>query len=412
MIDEQTVASEAEAPEQFLKALVESPDGDAFLACMQCGTCSGSCPLGYAMEYPPRRIILEARYGSLDRLVSSPSVWMCVGCYTCSLRCPREIELADVLWPALRDRAMQLGKDLPAELQDTFQSIYKYGNSLGKSPRQRLAWADGLDVPVRDLSKEPEPVDVLWLVGDYPSYYPRNQVVARGFARILHALGVKFGVLGREEKALGECDGLAGEQGLFETLVESNKEALAKQRFKKIVMLDPHGYRALEKYYPRFGVKYPAEHYTTFLADRLDALRPLLTKPVEATITYHDNCCVGRRYSCFDQPRAVLSAIPGVKLVEMARNRENSLCCGGGSGGMWLDAHVTEHGGKRLSDERVAMAAEAGADVLAVSCPYELSRFEDSAKVAGLEGRLAVRDVIELLAQSMDLGQGAEKETS
>jgi Fe-S oxidoreductase len=169
--------------------------------------------------------------------------------------------------------------------------------------------------------------------------------------------------------------------------------------------LDPHAYRALHAFYPRFGAWYPVQHYTMFLADRLEQLRPLAVKPIEATVTYHDNCCVGRRCECYDPPRSLLQLIPGLKLVEMVRHRDNALCCGGGGGGMWLDGHIVAHGGHRLSDERVRQAADAGAGTLAVSCPYELSRFEDAAKVAGLEGKLQVRDIIELLAESLDLGE-------
>jgi Fe-S oxidoreductase len=142
-----------------------------------------------------------------------------------------------------------------------------------------------------------------------------------------------------------------------------------------------------------------------FLAERLEQLRPLVVKPVAATVTYHDNCCVGRRCGCYDPPRSLLQLIPGIKLVEMERHHDNALCCGGGGGGMWLDGHIVAHGGHRLSDERIRQAGDTGADTLAVSCPYELSRFEDAAKVTGLEGRLQVRDIIELLAESMDLGE-------
>jgi Fe-S oxidoreductase len=313
--------------------------------------------------------------------------------------------LADALWPALRDAGMQQGIQPPAELQETLKNLLKYGNVLGKSPRQRMDWAKDLDVRVLDLSVEPRPVEVLWLVGCYPSYYPRNQLVARAFARILTEMGITWGVLGTKEKAIGECDRLFGEEGLFETLVEANRKLLDKHEFEKLVVLDPHAFRALQNFYPRFGAWYPVQHYTTFLAERLDQLRPLLIKTVETTVTYHDNCCTGRRCGCYDPPRALLEMIPGVKLVEMARNRDNALCCGGGGGGMWLDAHIVAHGGERLSDQRVAQAAETGADTLAVSCPYELSRFEDAAKVIGLEGRLKTRDIIELLAESMDLGE-------
>ncbi len=357
--------------------------------------CTGSCPLGDVMQYPPRQMILQSRSGCMDEVLNSPSLWMCVGCYTCSRRCPRSIELADGLWPAMRDKAMQSGIQPPAELQAAFQAIFKYGNSLGESPRKRMAWAEKLDVPVRDLSKEHARVEVLWLVGDYPAYYPRNRAATRAFARILTALSVRWGVLGNKERAVGECDRMVGEEGLFESLVDANRQLLAEQHFEQIVVQDPHSYRALEQYYPRFGVKYPVEHSTTFLASRLEQLKTLIAKPVEATVAYHDNCCVGRRYGCFEPPRALLAAIPGVKLVEMEHHHEDSLCCGGGGGGMWLDAHIAAQGGQRLSDRRVREAAAAGADCLAVACPYELSRFEDSAKVAGLEGKLVVRDIVE-----------------
>ncbi len=391
----------------FLEQLASTVEGESPLGCMQCGLCVASCPLGHAMEYPPRKILLRAAAGHIDLLLKSPSVWMCVGCYLCSFRCPRGIELTDGLWPALRDRAMQAGIQPPSELQEALRNLLRYGNVLGKSPRQRLQWAEGLDVPVLDLSKQPQPVEVLWIVGDYPSYYPRNQRVARALARILTVLGVRWGVLGAKESAMGECR-MFGEEGLFETLVEKNRQVLQSQQFEKIVFSDPHDLQAFQHYYPRYGIRKPAEHYVTFLADRLSELKGRIVRSLEAVVTYHDNCCVARRCRCFEPPRALLEAIPGLKLVEMERNRDDALCCGGGAGGMWLDAHIEAHGGYRLSNERIKMAARTGAQILAVSCPFELSRFEDAAKVTGLEGKIQVRDIIELLAEAMDL---AEKET-
>lgn len=390
---------------ELLERLGKLDSGKSPLGCMQCGLCAATCPLGPAMEFPPRKLILQASAGNLDKVLASPALWMCVACYACSKRCPRGIELTEDLWPALRDAAMQEGFQPPAELQETFQNVFKYGNVLGKSPRRRMDWAKDLDVRVLDLSREPRPVDVLWLVGCYPSYYPRNQVVARAFARILTELGVSWGVLGAKEKAVGECDRMFGEEGLFESLVEDNRQLFDQCDFGKLVVLDPHAYRALESFYPRFGASYPVQHYTMFLAEHIEQIKPLIVKPVEAVVTYHDNCCVGRRCGCYDPPRELLELIPGVKLVEMARNRDDSLCCGGGGGGMWLDGHIVANGGQRLSDERVRQAVATGANTLAVSCPYELSRFEDAAKVTGLEGQLDVRDIIELLAQSMDLGE-------
>lgn len=403
MIQAGTKAAEEGRTLTLLEEVLASPDGESVLGCMQCGVCSGSCPYGEVMKYPPRQIIQEAIAGRDADLISSPSVWMCVGCYTCAKRCPRGIDLTDVVWPALRDQALQRGIQPPTELRVAFQNLYLYGNLLGVSPRKRLDWAKDLDVTVRDLSRQPEPVEILWLVGCYPSYYPRNQVVSRAMARLLTAMGVRWGVLGKDEKSLGDCDRLFGEEGLFELLVENNHKLFRQYQFDKLVLTDPHGFRALQKFYPRYGVQIPAQHYTMYLAEKVDQLRPLLVRPIEVTVTYHDNCCVGRRCECYEPPRELLRLIPGLKLVEMPRNREIALCCGGGGGGMWLDGHIVEHGGRRLSDERVLEAASTGAKILAVSCPFELSRFEDSIKVTGLEGKLVVRDIIELLAESMGL---------
>ena len=131
---------------EVLEQIGKGGDAKSPLGCMQCGLCAASCPLGEFMEFPPRKLILQINAGNLDKVLASPSLWMCVGCYLCSHRCPRDIELTDGLWPALRDRAMQQGFQPPAELQETFQNIFKYGNALGKSPRQRLDWAKDLEV--------------------------------------------------------------------------------------------------------------------------------------------------------------------------------------------------------------------------------------------------------------------------
>jgi Fe-S oxidoreductase len=139
----------------------------------------------------------------------------------------------------------------------------------------------------------------------------------------------------------------------------------------------------------------------TFLAEHLGQIKPLLHKKLNYVITYHDSCCLGRHNGFYEEPRALLQAIPGVKLVEMVHHRENSLCCGGGGGGMWLDAYYKSKGLERLSERRVKEAIATGADVLAVSCPYEVSRFEDALKVLGYDQKMMVRDVGELLDESM-----------
>jgi Fe-S oxidoreductase len=143
------------------------------------------------------------------------------------------------------------------------------------------------------------------------------------------------------------------------------------------------------------------QHYTQFLAERLDQLKPLLTREVKATATYHDPCYLGRANGVYDEPRALLHAIPGLELVEMSHSRSASLCCGGGGGGMWMDGFHWELAQVRLSEWRVREAVATGAGLLAVACPYEPPRFEDAAKTVPQAGSLVVRDIAEILSEAM-----------
>jgi len=372
-----------------------------FYPCIQCGMCGGSCPLGHAMDYTPRRVIHLAREGLLDDVLRSTTPWLCVSCYTCTARCPGDLKITDVLFPALRDAAMAAGVQPPPEMKKALDNTYRYGNPFGEGVRKRLEWTRAAGVPVPVISQVKRPVDVLWIVECYPSFHPRNQRQAQALARLLHALGVDFAVLGPEEHCIGDCERLAGEHGLFESLVEYNAGLLDRYEYGEIVTGDPHAMNSLKRVYPGLGHRYPVSHYVEFLARRLEALRPLLRTPINAKVTYHDNCCLGRICGIYDAPRNLLRAIPGVTFVEMPFSREISLCCGGGGGGMWLDTMIWQTAHERLSDRRIAHALASGAEILAVSCPFETSRFEDALKSTGNEGRLVVRDILELLDESM-----------
>jgi Fe-S oxidoreductase len=219
---------------------------------------------------------------------------------------------------------------------------------------------------------------------------------------MLNRLKVDFAILGQEENSDGDSQRLAGERGLFELLAEKNARALRKYRFQRIITTDPHAYNAFKNEYPQLGIAYPVQHYTEFLVERLDSIRPLLTRELKKTVTYHDPCYLGRVNGIYDAPRKLLQAIPGLKLVEMPHNRKNSLCCGGGGGGMWMDGFQWGKTHIRLSEWRVQEALLVGADYLAIACPYEAPRFEDATKTVKQAEGLLVRDVIELLSDAME----------
>lgn len=375
------------------------PGGESLEWCYGCGKCVPVCPVDLVGEYGPRKIHRKVQTG-VD-LLSNPDLWLCTTCGNCLRVCPKQVDMIQIM-PAVREAAVSEG-NVPTELQDVFEKTFRQGNCLGENPRRRHAWTKEAGVPVRVLASEPGPVDVLLYVEDYWSYHPRGQQAAQAFARILTSLGVDWAILGAEEKTLGDSQRLAGEKGLFESLMEDAVATLSKYEFSRIVIPDPHGFNALRKEYPKFGHHYDVAHYTQFLAPLVDQIQ--WNGEVAAKVTFHDPCYLGRHNGEYDAPRTLLTAIPGVELTEMGRCRENGYCCGGGGGGMWLDGFTADHTSERLSERRVREAAETGADILAVCCPYEVSRFEDAAKSTGNE-HLRVADIAELIDEAMTGASG------
>jgi len=403
MTDAQATTCPSSHREMTLETLADFPEGREVLTCIQCGMCAGTCPYGDVMDYPPRRIISMMRAGMLEKVFSSDSLLACVACYACMAKCPRGIQLTEVLLPLVKEQVFARLPELPAELHKALGNTLRYGNPMAESAKKRAAWVKTADVPIRILPEDPRPVDVLWFVECQNSYYPRGQDISRATARLFHRLGIDFAILGNEEKCAGECARLLGETGLFDTLMDYNMAVFQNYQFNRIVTSGAHAYDAFKYQYTAVGFKHPMEHTTPFFARYIEPLRPLLTRKLNYKVTYHDSCCLGRHNGFYEEPRDLLRAIPGVKLVEMPHNRISAICCGGGGGGMWLDTYYKAKGYERLSERRVKEAVTTGADVLAVSCPYEVSRFEDALKVMGHDKKMVVRDVTELLAEAMEV---------
>lgn len=373
------------------------PGGESLEWCYGCGKCIPVCPVDVVGEYGPRKLHRKVQTGT--DLLADPDLWLCTTCGNCLRVCPKEVDMIQIM-PAVRDAALSGGNAVPGELQDVFEKTFRYGNALGENPRRRAQWTKAAGAPVRILPNDPGPVDVLFYVEDYWSYHPRGQDAARAFARVAAALGIDWAILGHEEKTLGDSQRLAGEKGLFDALVEDVTATLAKYEFARIVTPDPHAFNALVKEYPKRGHTFEALHYTQLLAPLAGQL--VWAKELNLKATFHDPCYLGRHNGEYDAPRTLIQAIPGVELVEMGRCRENGYCCGGGGGGMWLDGFTRNHTAERLSERRVREAAQSGADVLVVCCPYEVSRFEDAAKSTGND-QLRVADIIELIDEAMRL---------
>jgi len=382
---------------ELIEKIADLPGGESFSWCYQCAKCVPVCPVDIVGDYGPRKLYRKVQTG--QDLTLGDDLWLCTTCMNCLRVCKKEVDMVQIM-PAAREHAILNGVTTPPELQKAFENTAKTGNPLGEPQRKRAAWTKEAGVEVPILGDLGRPVDFLWYVGTYPSYHPRGIDAARAAARIFAALGVDYGILGREERDDGDSQRLAGERGLFEMLAEQNIAAFEKYEWREMVVTGPHELNAFRKEYPKLGFDRPTLHYTQFLLRYLEPLKALMQHEVKVRVTFHDPCYLGRHNGEYEAPRQLLAAIPGVELVEMGRCRENGYCCGGGGGGMWLDSLTAKHTTMRLSEKRVQEAAASGADVLAVCCPFEVSRFEDAAKSTGND-HLQVLDILELIDRAI-----------
>ncbi len=379
-----------------LDKVTEIPGAESMGWCYQCTQCIPVCPVNaVGGEYGPRKIFRKLQQG-MD-LFTNDDLWKCTTCMNCLRVCPKAVNMIDIM-PAVRGEAV-MDANVPEELQEAFENTFEYGNPLGESQRKRADWVKEASVDVPIMKEIKRPVDILWFVECYPAYHHRSKNAATALAEIMSALGIDYGILGTEEKCSCDSQRLAGEEGLFEEFAEQNIKTFGKYKFNKIMTTDPHALNALKKKYPEMGGDYEVVHYTTMLAPLMDKIE--FKNKLNYKVTFHDPCYLGRHNGEYQAPRDILNAIPGIELSEMGRCKEQSFCCGGGGGGMWLDGFMADHVNERLSENRVKEAVETGADVLAVCCPYEVSRFEDAVKSTGNEGKLMVKDIAELIKEAM-----------
>ncbi|MBM3860060.1 MAG: 4Fe-4S dicluster domain-containing protein [Verrucomicrobia bacterium] len=373
-------------------------------SCAECGRCDRACPAttaGFPLQ--PQEIVqklkkhtihagLETNGGKLiGDVITEDEIWACTTCMSCMERCAVLNEQIPII--------VQLRRHLVAEgqmaktLQDALQNFTRYGNSFGKSDRMRAKWTQPLGWKVKDARKEP--VEYLWFVGDYASYDPRLEEITRQTARLFQQAGVDFGILYEGERNAGNDVRRIGEEGLFEMLRDKNKQSFEKAQFKAIVTTDPHAYNALKNEY---GLSVPVLHYSELLDQLVAQGKLTFAKKNGVRATYHDPCYLGRYNDIYEPARRVLQAA-GVELVEMPRSRCQSYCCGAGGGRIWMED--TPGVKERSAESRVREAAALGVDTLVVACPKDLVMFQDAVKTAGLEGKLTIKDLTELVQEAL-----------
>ena len=369
--------------------VIKANGGEAFKRCYQCGLCDAVCPWNRVRAFSMRKIVREATFGMTD--IESDDIWRCTTCGICPQKCPRDVKQIES-GVSLRRIATEYGV-FPASaspVRTISASLTGEGNPLNEKRDDRAKWAEGLSV--KTFTEE---MELLYFPGCYLCYDPRLKKVAVATASILNQAGLDYGILGTKENCCGESIRKTGDEELFKRLAKENIKTFIDNGVRRILVSSPHCYHTFKNEYPEFMVNFEVVHITQYLSELIDAGRLALSKEYGKKVTYHDPCYLGRHNGIFDEPRKVLTKIPGLELHEMPESRADSLCCGGGGGRIWMETPK----GERFSDFRIEQAVNVGAEVLVTSCPYCITHFEESRLTLENSESLEIKDITEIIAE-------------
>ncbi len=337
----------------------------------------------------------------VPNIIAEDVLWSCTTCGACVEQCPVDIEHVDTIVDMRRYQVL-IEAQFPTEANLMLRNVENRGDPWGLGSSQRTAWLDALDfeVPIVD-STIPDDVEYLFWVGCAGALDERARRTTQAIARLLKQAGVTFAVLGPKESCTGDPARRLGNEYLFQTQAQQNIETLKSANVKKIVASCPHCFNSIAREYPALGGNFEVYHHTQVLEKLLRAgsLRPQTR--IDQKITYHDPCYLGRHNEVYDEPRGVLTHVPGVKLEEMHRCRNKGFCCGAGGSRMWLEENI----GSRINVNRTDEALATGADVISTACPYCLIMLDDATKSRQAEGSVSedirVMDVAQVLERSL-----------
>lgn len=369
--------------------VIKANGGEAFKLCYQCGLCDVVCPWNRVRTFSMRKIVREATFGLTD--IESNDIWLCSTCGACPQQCPRDVRQIES-GVSLRRIATEYGvfPNTAKPIRGVSASLAAEGNPLNEQRKERAKWTEGLSV--KPFNEE---MEVLYFSGCYLSYDPRLKKVAAATASILIKAGIDFGILGTQENCCGESIRKTGDEELFKRLAKENIKNFIDNGVKKILVSSPHCYHTFKNEYPEFMVNFEVVHITQYLSELINEGRLELNKEYGKKVTYHDPCYLGRHNGIYEEPREVLKKIPALELNEMPESRETSLCCGGGGGRIWMETPK----GERFSDFRIEQAVGVGAEVLATSCPYCITHFEESRLTLEDSESLVIKDITEIVAE-------------
>ena len=412
----ETIDFEDEELDQFGAAQIQHLPQTQLLdgyACIQCSRCQDACPAyETGKELSPSALEINKRYfindnisaiangESIDKaltdwMLTEEAAWSCTTCGYCVEVCPVGNEpMIDIL--RARQNLVMMESNFPQDAVETFEKMENYGNPWGLSPQDRENWMDGLDVP---LMREKKNTEVLYWAGCSGAYDSRGREISQSVAKILNEAKVDYACLGNEETCTGDSARRIGNEYLFQTMAEQNKETFEQYNFKKIVTQCPHCFTTLKNDYAEMGIELDVVHHSQYI-DELINEKKIEPKPyLDEDITFHDPCYLGRHNGEYDAPRKVLqSVLKEGSIKEMEQSKSDSFCCGAGGGNMWYEIKT----GERINQHRVNQAVDTEAKTIAAACNFCNIMLEDGVKTTGNEENIRVVDIAEMVSKGLE----------
>ena len=397
-----------------LAKFIREECGENVYLCYQCEKCSSGCPTVTAMRYRPAQMMRLAQFGLGDMLATDASIWRCLGCDTCTAHCPHDLSVRRLV-EVMRQKVMQerylvsgfdaldgdeaLHKGMQA-LGSLGERIGVHYNVSGEDNTARLAWTDNLapeDKP-EGLVRDAE-ADLAYFVGCVSAMFPMSYGIPQSFATVLSRAGVSFTTLGGDERCCGFPLLMAGQLKQAEPLIRHNVEQMRALGIPRLVMTCPSCYHMWHHTYPEVlgeELGFEVVHAVEVMSDLVTEGQLELTEPRRTgVVTYHDPCDLGRKSGIFDPPREVLRRVPGYTFVEMQQSREHALCCGGGGDLETFDPDLVQE----VAAQRIAQAAEVGANVLVSACPQCVRTLSKAARAQRV--RIRVMDLTQFVEMAL-----------